>query len=83
MNQNKCYIIFWEMVLILGSIPVFRSVWMLCDGVEFMNRRAGILLSFVVGIVLCVMSLIGLNGSDKEMNSDARDDSLRQKTKRQ
>jgi len=68
------------MVLILGSIPVFRSVWMLCDGIEFMNRSAGIVLSFMAGIVLCVMSLIGLNRPDKELNLDARDDSLRQKT---
>jgi hypothetical protein len=79
MKQNKGHLIFWEMVLILGSIPVFRGVWMLCDGIEFMNQLAGIVLSFVAGISLCVIALIGLNRPDKEQKSDSRDDSLRQK----
>ncbi len=61
MKRSTGYLAFWEMVLILGSIPVFRRVWILLDCIEFMNRSAGLLLSFVSGIVLCVMALVALN----------------------
>lgn len=73
MNQNKGHLIFLEMVLILGSIPVFRSVWMFFDSIEFMNQPAGIVLSFVAGIAICLVVLIGLNRPDKEQKSKTAD----------
>ena len=73
MNQNKGHLIFWETALILGSIPVFRSVWMLFDSIEFMNQLAGIVLSFVAGITICIVALIGLNRPDKEQKTKTGD----------
>ena len=80
MKQNKSHIIFWEMVLLVGSIPVFRGVWMIFDSLNFMNELTGIVLSLAAGIALCIMALLALNRPVKEQGSDARDDSLRQKT---
>lgn len=61
MKQKLLYLILWEIVLIIGSIPLFRSLWMLFDRIDFMNQYAGILLSFAVGIIICIISLIALN----------------------
>jgi len=66
MKQCNWRIACWETVLLLGSIPVFRSVWTLFDSIEFMNRHAGILLSLAIGLVLCVVSLLALNRADKK-----------------
>jgi hypothetical protein len=71
MKQCNWHATFWEAILILGSIPVFRSVWMLFDSIEFMNRHAGILLSFAGGILLCVISLLALNRTDKKTQANA------------
>ena len=61
MRRCNWRVAFWEIILILCSIPVFRSVWMLFDRIEFMNRDVGILLSFAGGFLLCVISLLALH----------------------
>lgn len=76
MKPGKWHLVLWEMILIVGSIPVFRSVWMLFDSIEFMNQRAGILLSFAGGIALCVMALLALNKVNKEEQTDSHHDNL-------
>lgn len=70
MKRSKWYMVFWEIVLILGSIPLFRSVWELCDRIDFLNQRLGLLLSFAVGIALCVVALLALNDKGKVQDSD-------------
>jgi hypothetical protein len=65
-NRNKWYMVFWEIVLITGSIPLFRSVWVLCDRSNFLNQHMGLLLSLVVGLVICVVALLALNDKGKE-----------------
>ena len=65
-NRGKWYMVFWEIVLILGSIPLFRSIWVLCDRIDFLNRYVGLLLSLAVGLVICVVALLALNDKGKE-----------------
>lgn len=74
MKRGKWHMIFWEIVLLLGSIPVFRSVWALCDRVDFLNQHAGLLLSFVLGFALCVAALWALNdkGADPKPDEPTR-----------
>ena len=48
---------------------------MLFDRIEFMNRYEGIVLSFVGGMVLCVMALLVLNKTDQEQRADSSHDS--------
>lgn len=61
MKHGRRSLLFWEMVLLFGSIPVFRGLWMLCDTVEFLNSYAGIAISFSIGALLCVVALLALN----------------------
>jgi hypothetical protein len=68
-SHGKWYMVFWEIVLILGSIPLFRSIWVFCDRCDFLNRPLGLLLSLAVGLVICVAALLALNGKDKQKDS--------------
>ncbi|MBN1972411.1 MAG: hypothetical protein JW787_02135 [Sedimentisphaerales bacterium] len=72
MNQKKSHIVFWEMVLLIGSIPVFRGVWMIFDRLDFMNGVTGIVLSLAAGIVLCIIALLGMNNTDKETKDGSK-----------
>ncbi|MCG2659015.1 MAG: hypothetical protein L6437_02055 [Kiritimatiellae bacterium] len=74
MKRGKYFLAFWETVLIVASIPVFRSVWMVFDKIEFMNRRAGIGLSLVAGVLLCIVALVALNKPAHEQDVGCRDD---------
>ncbi len=65
MNQKKSHIVFWELVLLIGSIPVFRGIWVIFDDFAFMNSIEGIALSLAAGIVLCIIALLALNKTDK------------------
>jgi hypothetical protein len=65
MKRSKWYMVFWEIVLILGSIPLFRAVWVLCDRIDFLNQYWGLLVSLAVGFVICVVALLALNDKDK------------------
>jgi len=73
MKNCKWNLALWETVLLLGSIPVFRSVWMFFDSIEVMNRPAGILMSFAAGIILCTAALFGLNKTEKKQAADGCD----------
>jgi hypothetical protein len=66
MNQKLLYIVFWEIVLIIASVPLFRSLWMLFDRIDFMNQHAGILLSFAGGIIICIVALLALTRVTKK-----------------
>lgn len=65
-NRSKWYMVFWEIVLIIGSIPLFRSIWVLCDRSDFLNQYIGLFLSLAVGMVICVAALLALNDKGKE-----------------
>ncbi len=59
--KNKSYLVFWETVLILASILMFRSAWLLLDGIEWMSRPAGLGLSLVVGVIVGTVALAAVN----------------------
>jgi hypothetical protein len=65
-SRSTGYMVFWEIVLILGSIPLFRSIWVLCDRSDFLNRYSGLLLSLAIGFALCVLALVALNIKGKD-----------------
>lgn len=76
MKQGRWHLILWEIILIVGSVPVFRSVWMVFDSIEFMNQHLGILLSFAAGMALCVTALLALNKTDQEEKTGSCRDNL-------
>lgn len=68
-SRSTWFMVFWEIVLILGSIPVFRSIWILCDRSDFLSGNLGLLLSLAVGFIVCVIALIALNHKGKKQDS--------------
>jgi hypothetical protein len=57
MKTHKAQVVFWEMVLIVATIPVFRSVWMLLDDIPLMNSPAGLYGSLAIGVILSLVAL--------------------------
>ena len=51
----------YEFLLVLASVLIFRSLWMISDRISWMNQDLGILVSLIVGIVVTLISLIRLN----------------------
>ena len=64
--KNKSHLVFWELVLILASVAVFRGLWLLLDKVEWMNHRAGLWASLAVGVIVCVVALLAVNRGSSE-----------------
>ena len=52
----------YEFLLVLASVLIFRSLWMIADRISWMNQDVGILGSLIVGIVVTLISLLRLNG---------------------
>lgn len=44
--------VYWELVLLIGSVLMFRGLWHLMDKVPFMDEPYFLFFSFVVGLVL-------------------------------
>jgi len=65
-------IIIYEFLLILTSVLIFRSLWMIFDRIPWMNQDIGILGSLIVGIIITLISLIRLNKiiDEKKEKSD-------------
>ncbi len=55
--KNRLYLVFWEMVLIFASVLVFRGGWLLLDGMEWMNRPAGLWASIGLGAIVAIVAL--------------------------
>lgn len=66
-------IIFHELLLILTSVLIFRSLWMIFDRISWMNQDIGIIGSLIVGIIITLLSLMILNkilDEKKDKSSD-------------
>jgi len=48
-------------VLILASVAVFRSVWLLLDTIEWLSRPAGLWASLAVGMIAATVALAVVN----------------------
>ncbi|HLF54451.1 MAG TPA: hypothetical protein VI612_01905 [Candidatus Nanoarchaeia archaeon] len=56
--MHEIWHVIWELMLILGSVLIFRSVWLFLD-INFGNRALGVLL--LLGFVLVIPALYFLN----------------------
>ena len=59
--KSKPSLVFWELVLMLASVPIFRGMWLLLDGIEWLNRPAGLWASLAVGGILALVALAAVN----------------------
>lgn len=50
-SRGNLGIIFWEVILLLSSILVFRGVWLLLDRIQWANGTEGLCLLLSVGLV--------------------------------
>jgi hypothetical protein len=58
-------VIFWEIVLILASVLVFRGAWILLDRLIGFTETA-LIMSLIIGIALSSTSLFALSKCLKE-----------------
>ena len=54
-------IIFWETILILATVPIFRSIWILLDSADWLNEPVGIFVSFAGGVIVTVWALVRIH----------------------
>jgi hypothetical protein len=55
MKSNK--LVFAEMILIIGSVLIFRSLWMLLDKISFTHETPVLWLSLFLGGIVTVLTL--------------------------
>jgi len=55
--MNRKLLLFWECVLLIASVFVFRGLWLLLDSLEFMHRPAGLWLSLILGSAVTVWAI--------------------------
>ena len=63
--ENRFKLIAWEMLLLLASILVFRSAWLLLDRLAWASGVPGLAALLGVGAVLAVVAFRAINRSEK------------------
>jgi len=66
MKRSKSYLVFLELVLILASILMYRSVWLLLDRTDWMSQPAGLWASLAVGVIVAAVALAAVNRASSE-----------------
>ena len=64
MRQLK--LVFWEFLLLLASVLVFRGVWTLLDGVSAMASDFALWASLIVGAIVTFMAIFMINKCGEE-----------------
>ncbi|MBN1445466.1 MAG: hypothetical protein JW957_05115 [Candidatus Omnitrophica bacterium] len=54
-----------EMVLIIGSVFIFRSMWILLDRMPLMNKDSVLWLFLLIGLAISVWALCCMAGQKK------------------
>ncbi len=62
--KNRNSLIWWELLLLLASVLVFRSVWLLLDEMRWAREAPGLYALLLPGVVLCIAALRAIH-SDK------------------
>ncbi len=56
--------IFWELTLLVGSVFVFRCLWILMDKIPFFNTTKNLLLFLVIGMIMVAWGFYKIIHSD-------------------
>jgi len=62
--------IFWELTLLLGSVFVFRSLWIIMDRIDFFNSELNLWVFFVIGILMTSIGFYRVIHADRRMGKD-------------
>ncbi len=57
--------VFWELTLLLGSVFVFRSLWILMDRYSFFNTNNNLIIFLVIGIIMTAIAFYKIVHSDR------------------
>jgi hypothetical protein len=57
--------VIWEIILVLASVMVFRSLWMLMDRVAWMSGTGALIIMVLAGLVLAVAAIYKLTHDKK------------------
>jgi len=63
-EMKKSKHVFWESLLIISTVFVFRSLWLLMDEVDFLSLPFILGVFFVLGMVLMGISFYRLTHAD-------------------
>ena len=58
--------IFWELTLLIGSVFVFRSLWILMDKIDFFNTNVNLWVFLVIGILLTSVAFYRIVHADRK-----------------
>jgi hypothetical protein len=64
--MNRRLLLFWECVLLIASVFVFRGLWLLLDSLEFMHQPAGLWLSLILGSAVTVWAIHCITRHEKK-----------------
>jgi len=59
-------VVFWELVLVLASVLIFRSGWMLLDRLSLFNPDHVLWVLLAVGIAVASISLFKLKNNEEQ-----------------
>jgi hypothetical protein len=59
--KKSTYLTIWELVLLLASILVFRSGWLLLDQFVWFGSVTGLAILLAIGFVVCIIALRSIN----------------------
>jgi len=59
--KKSTYLTIWELVLLLASILVFRSGWLLLDQFVWFGSVKGLVILLAIGFVVCIIALKSIN----------------------
>ncbi len=62
--MKKAKHVFWELALIISSVLVFRSIWVMMDSFDFLSRLPVLGVTFVLGAILLIIAFYKLTHSD-------------------
>lgn len=57
MTVKKCQELLAELVLVIAGVFVFRGMWTLLDGFEFMHEPGALWVSMILGLAASVWAL--------------------------
>ncbi len=63
--KNKMLVL-WEMVLIIASVLIFRSLWLLLDQIPIMNETRMLWLTLFLGGIITALALNWIAKQGKE-----------------
>ncbi|MEK6792743.1 MAG: hypothetical protein AABX96_04380 [Nanoarchaeota archaeon] len=57
--------VFWELTLLIGSVFVFRSLWILMDNIEFFNTNNNLIIFLIIGIFMTAIGFYRIVHADR------------------